>query len=1435
MGFLLTAVIAASTAMSFAPPARASHQELTWNDDGATFATFGPNEAVTITLGFIEFACDTFFHTADIYIVDAVPVNGTQLHDVGGVENTVFGAAAGLFSDTIGFTKPTGQLDSGTYTVVYDECQDGKYDSNVDKVFPNAFAVVIPADVPPLSPLIQGVKSAAKNEAIEWQKTIAAYELLLNLEKLEIVLKCLTFDVTACVDAFATDVIVGGLGDVLPGVSAISPVDKVKGEAKDAANDMYKHWEAIAADPPDPAYQQITRLEPIAPFVAAGSPLDQAMIRFGRAVAIQSVIAEAVLHAMERYQGADAAGDGAWALVHARAVERYSRLLAAQIARTNDALAALQAALTADPRDFDAIAAFATSERARILGSGLSDAELATLASLGITGEQVGAAVGAIDAFQPAVFSEAGFDDTFQGQIAADQAAVAELEALAAAMIGVVDALQADPQVPNDRPLADAGGPYAGSLGTPLLLDGSGSTDPAGTIAALAWDLDGDAVFDDAVGPSPSSSIASGGDGLVGLEIVDGDGNAGVDYALLAVSDPNQAPTIDAYAPIDTVPTLIVADPAAFEVTATDADLDPVSISWELDGDAVGVGPTFAITPLAGDVGIHLLEAVVSDGSPGRTARHAWNLLVSMADDDDDGWPVDVDCDDADADVNPGTFEIRGNLKDDDCFAASTDVITDIPATGGDGTTIVPYLSSGWRYLVVANYAGDGFETPVFDDSLWSSGTAPFASDTFGCGMTLGQTYWPLGTDVLVRRHFDLPAGSANVRIRVVVDNNVQVFLNGVDVSGGVIPHSFCPGYGSPFLFTVPDAALATGDNVLAVRGQDFGGFSYLDVEVMADTPDVLVPPGTTGLQATATATANLVRNFSWSIDKLATPASWDLFEGDTGTSDYAVTLDRTEARGDGSVEGEICATNSGPVPTEGLSIAASVHAGSPASAAAVATLAVDVSGNPILDPAESACYPYFASLPDGSAHWGDRYTTIADVTITNHALASGAFGPQALASDALTEDEPSPTSSVTVTDPDDPGGPATYDSDAVRTYARTFDCADAGVQDAPATIQEMGAADAALVIVACHTMAVTSSVATIVERAHGWAIDKTANMDDLVLATNQAFPVEYRVTLTDTVEERGRAGGSVSIHNPAPVATVIAAVDEVIADVGAVDVDCGAPFPVTIPPAATLTCSFESVVPSPADTTGIANVSRLRVDLGPSGTSEDNGLQLISASAPVSFRGGGTAEVDDCVDVDDSLKGALGSVCAADSPMTLVYILDVGPYSTSGLRSVVNTATLTARSTGATASDSHTVLADVPAGGCTLTIGYWKTHAGSGPQRDMVSPLLPIWLGDAGGETSVEVSTPHQAIELLRMADSSANGLNRLAGQLVAAKLNFGAGADGSAVATTVMAADAFLTTHATSSWKKLSKADKSSVTTLGATLDQYNKGLTGPGHCVE
>ncbi|RJF72384.1 hypothetical protein D3875_13320 [Deinococcus cavernae] len=170
----------------------------------------------------------------------------------------------------------------------------------------------------------------------------------------------------------------------------------------------------------------------------------------------------------------------------------------------------------------------------------------------------------------------------------------------------------------------------------------------------------------------------------------------------------------------------------------------------------------------------------------------------------------------------------------------------------------------------------------------------------------------------------------------------------------------------------------------------------------------------------------------------------------------------------------------------------------------------------------------------------------------------------------------------------------------------------------------------------------------------------------------------------------------------------------------------------------------------------------------------------------------------------------------------------------------LVNTASL--KPSDASAVPSNQVKVDVYTGvcatGCTLTIGYWKTHAGFGPQPDALSALLPKLLGTAGGAKTQNVNTAAQAVQFLSFNGSNnvfaaSNGINKLYAQLLAAKLNIAHQADGSAVSSVIAAADAFLALHDSASWATLSKADRAQVNAWMSALDDYNNGLTGPGHC--
>ncbi len=67
-------------------------------------------------------------------------------------------------------------------------------------------------------------------------------------------------------------------------------------------------------------------------------------------------------------------------------------------------------------------------------------------------------------------------------------------------------------------------------------------------------------------------------------------------------------------------------------------------------------------------------------------------------------------------------------------------------------------------------------------------------------------------------------------------------------------------------------------------------------------------------LTVSKTADTTYTRTYTWDIKKSVTPATWDMFTGDSGTSDYSVVVDRTGyTDSDWAVSGTITAFNNTP------------------------------------------------------------------------------------------------------------------------------------------------------------------------------------------------------------------------------------------------------------------------------------------------------------------------------------------------------------------------------------------------------------------------------------------------------------------------------------------------------------------------------------------
>jgi len=360
----------------------------------------------------------------------------------------------------------------------------------------------------------------------------------------------------------------------------------------------------------------------------------------------------------------------------------------------------------------------------------------------------------------------------------------------------------------------------------------------------------------------------------------------------------------------------------------------------------------------------------------------------------------------------------------------------------------------------------------------------------------------------------------------------------------------------------------------------------------------------------------------------------------------------------------------------------------------------------------------------------------------------------------------------------------------------------------------------------------VTLSAQPQLKRTFAWQIEKGVSQSAVTLQAGETADVTYTVTVTPTssVDSDWSVSGVMEMSDD-PAITIGSVIFRILPEEILATHSC---MPTTFPVElglAGLECHYSAALPDAAPRTAWM---RAVVAAPPGFRSVLTDFDFTNATVDL---------VDESVSVTDSMGGSLGTVNAADGPKTFTYTKTIGPYTAAdcGSKTVDNTASFLTGDTGTAGSadaDVAVTVTCVPAAGCTHTIGYWKNHAGFGPQADVVTPLLPIRLGDAGGTKSIDVLTASKAVSLLKMQGSNgvkaaSNGINKLYAQLLGTKLSGADGADNSVIAGVIGAADAFLAAHDSLSWSSLTKEQQGAVNGWMTSLDNYNNGLLGVAHC--
>jgi len=247
----------------------------------------------------------------------------------------------------------------------------------------------------------------------------------------------------------------------------------------------------------------------------------------------------------------------------------------------------------------------------------------------------------------------------------------------------------------------------------------------------------------------------------------------------------------------------------------------------------------------------------------------------------------------------------------------------------------------------------------------------------------------------------------------------------------------------------------------------------------------------------------------------------------------------------------------------------------------------------------------------------------------------------------------------------------------------------------------------------------------------------------------------------------------------------------------------------------------------SPATATPVASEFRVCKDGNVAGTF------IVSTSAAGAGFGSNhtsispvTIQPGTCVVVaeDDAPSGSGSNVTVTESPATnLTGVAGVRVSTVSGITTINNPTNGFEDFINSIHGVRLTFTNNVVSSGCTFTQGYYKNH------ESYVQQILgPNGTLNIGTLASPFLLTAAQIDANLETPPKKGDAFYILTHQLITAELNIlGGGSAPAAVQQAIADANALLAD------KVITAAERDQAIALSAILDDYNNGLTGPGHC--
>lgn len=371
-------------------------------------------------------------------------------------------------------------------------------------------------------------------------------------------------------------------------------------------------------------------------------------------------------------------------------------------------------------------------------------------------------------------------------------------------------------------------------------------------------------------------------------------------------------------------------------------------------------------------------------------------------------------------------------------------------------------------------------------------------------------------------------------------------------------------------------------------------------------------------------------------------------------------------------------------------------------------------------------------------------------------------------------------------------------------------------------------------------------------ERRYDWTLDKTADVDGLTLAPNVSGTVTFTITATrsEPIDLYG-VRGQICVTNGGSKPTENLTITDVVEyKVGSGKFQTLVSQPVdtsakpVLGPGETF-CYPYDVQFTPVEGAQYRNVAKVKIT-NHSGSINDNANNCkpgepCGPEPKASFwLPSMPTEIDETATLDDELACPAGFTCTPSGPWTttltgssvtslMITVTNVSACDAEETRvgTLTNSATLTESDTHMThsASAAVTLYADCPTTpgggmeGCTLTQGYWQRWTDRWPAG--YSPDDTFY---NSGQTWLDV---------LQTPPAGGNAYYILAHQFIAATLNVANGATAPAEVQTALANAAAYFAAASPTTPYPSGYQRSDLIAWASTLDQFNNGYIGPGHC--